>query len=326
MKKETGKKIIIVNFCLAAILALIAISLAAYTSLSSAKRVVSTTSTDQLFSSNVLYAYKANQESPSTRAMSFSASGDNLFQFNVCNYAQGDKTTWATKDISYVLSVKLLDSSGNAVTDSDVLSAYQLDGKSFASLASNNQITINKTLTYSAAKVAEDTYTVTVPSKYMSDYKILITAECNISQYDPIGRLILTTESSVSTHWRGTFTDSIVGSAAHKPSELGSINTRISGQENEIMVISWDTNYVEIDPWFLEDIGSKNYTIKTDSSTGVKIMQFEVGGENQPSQYQISFYRTTSAKSLDETWEEMKKHIYFGYLSKSTTETGGENK
>jgi hypothetical protein len=317
MKNGISKKIIIINFCLAAILALIAGSLAAYTSLSNAKRVVSTTGANQLFSSNVLYSYDEENGSPSTRVMSFSSVGTiNTFKFTICNYAQGDKTAWATKDIAYELTLELIDAKGEKVTDEDVLAEYKLDGTAFSSLTK-----IEKTLAYSNSKVAEDEYTVTVPSAYMEDYRIRIIAKSNVNNYSPIGRIISATEAVVSNHWSGTFTDSIVDSDSHKTGELDSINTRISGQENEIMVISWETDYVEIDPWFLKDLGSDNYTITEDTSK--KTIKFQVGGENQPNQYHISFFRTTSAKSLNESWEQMKSHITFSYESIENDGQGG---
>jgi hypothetical protein len=314
MKKELSRKLIILNLCLAAILALMANSLAAYTSLSSVKRVVSTTSAKQFFSSNVLYAYDGEKGKPSTRVMSFSTEAEsNTFNYTIGNYAQGDKTTWATRDISYTLTVTLLDSAGEKVTDTAILDTYFLNGESFSSLD-----TIQKTLVYRSAQVTEDTYVVSVPSSQMNDYRICMIAISDHEEYQPIGRIIAMTESSSSTHWSGSFTDGIVDDDRHTPSELGSINTRISGQENEIIVISWETAYVEIDPWFLEDLGSDRYEITIDGTT--KTLKFEVGGEDQPSQYDISFYRTTSAKSLEESWSEMKAHIQFSYESKSTTE------
>jgi hypothetical protein len=315
MRTEMRKRIIMINLCVAAVLAVIAGSFAAYTSLSSAKRVVSTTGSNQLFSSNVLYPYEREGGSPSTRVMSFSTDTEtNTFRFTVCNYAQGDKTAWAVRNISYELTVTLLTASGVPVTDADVLDAYKLDGTSFSACS-----TLQKTLAYDSTQVTEDSYTITIPTEYMNDYRIRIIASADVEAYKPLGRVISTTESETSSHWSGTFTDAIVDDANQVPAALGSVNTRISGRENEIMVITWETDYVEIDPWFLEDLGNANYTITEDKDKHTKTIKFEVGGENQPNQYYISFYRTTSAKTLDETWTQMKAHIAFGYESKTTT-------
>jgi hypothetical protein len=307
------KKIIIINFCLAAILAMVAGSMAAYTSLSSAKRVVSTTATKQMFSSDVLYTYNEEAGSPSTRMMSFSADSDsNTFQFTICNYVQGDEQAYSTKNIAYTLTVDLLDSKGKVVEDTDVLEKYQLDGKAFSSDE------IEKVLL--GSKASEDTYTISVPTELMSEYKIRIIAKSNVSNYLPIGRIISTAKTSVSVHWSGTFTDSIVGDTAHSPSELGSINVRISGQENEIMVISWDTDYVQIDPLFLENLDD-DFIIEKDDS----MIKFEVGSIGQPSQYYISFYRTKPAKAIsNETWDDIKNYISFRYESITTNETTTE--
>jgi hypothetical protein len=309
MHKKSNKRIILINFCIAAILAIIAGSLAAYTSLSSAKRVVSTMGTSQLFSSNVLNTYETT---PSMRTMTFSQDGDtNTFTFTVCNYAQGDKTTWASQNITYDLTVTLLDLDGNEVTKDDILSAYTIDGQSFSNL-SNHKIT-NQVLEKKSNEATENIHTITIPVAYMDSYRICIIATSE--GYDALGRIISASETQASTHWTGTFTDGIVDDANHKPAELASINTRIYGQEHELMVITWDSEYVDIDPWFLEDIGAGNYTITEDSTKKTKKLSFEVGGDSQPSQYDIIFYRTQSAKTLNESWEKMKGHITFTYSS-----------
>jgi hypothetical protein len=316
VKIEKQRTIIIINLCLALLLAIITCSVAAYTSLSSAKRVVSTQGTKQLFSSNILYSYDEEKNTLSTRVMSFSSDTDyNSFKFTVCNYAQGDKTAWATKDISYTLSIQLLDSSGKQVTDTNILAEYKLDGVAFSKLGA-----LEKKLVYSSETLTEHSYEITVPSKYMNDYRIQVIAKSDISNYSPIGRIISTTASTASTHWTGTFTDAIVDSTDHKPSELGSVNTKISGQENEIMVIQWDTEYLEIDPWFLADLSDEleeQYTLTEDTENKTKTLKFEVGGEDQPNQYYIIFFRTQSAKSIDETWTQLKAHVSFSYESKS---------
>jgi hypothetical protein len=309
MKHE--KRIILINLCIAGILALMAVSLAAYTSLSNAKRVVSTTGSNQLFSSNVLYAFDQDTGAPSTRSMSFPMdAAESTFTFTVCNYAQGDKTAWASRDISYTLTVRLLDENGNTVTDQNVLATYKLNG---AALTGQD---LEEKLTYNGTKVTENTYTVTLPTATMKDYQIYIVAKTDISGYDPIGRIISTTAAAVSNHWSGTFIDDIVDSDTHKPSELASINTRISGQEEETMVITWDTDYVEIDPWFLEDLADATVT----TEKNIKTLTFAVGGEGQPDQYDISFFRTTSAKTLDETWADMKSHITFSTIEPTEQE------
>ncbi len=353
MKKEKSrKKLIILNLCLALLLAVIAGTIAAYTSLSSAKRVVSTKGSTQLFSSNVLYSFK-DGETPSSRAMSFSTSTTtNSFTFNVCNYAQGAKTSWSNKDINYSLSIEILDSSNAAVKDSGILKDFEITRTESGKTTADTTVTLDKWVSDNTYKLStgdscsEDEFEISFPTKYIGTYKIKIVATSDVTGYTSIGRIIATSEASASTHWTGTFTDSIVGDVSLKPSELGSVNVKISGQENEYMIITWETDYFEIDPWFLEDLEkelsdcklseyelttetSSSSTVesgdsKSSSSGNVKILKFEVGSIDQPNQYYISFFRTQSAKTLDETWDQMKSHISFSYKAKVDSSASNE--
>lgn len=309
MKHNRIKTVIVVNAILACILLLIAGSFAAYTSLSSAKRVVSTVGAEQLFSSNVLMAYDSSDESlPSTRVISFGQedSESSTFSFLIGNYAQGNKTNVSSKSIFYTLKAWILNSEDNEVIDSSVLSAYKLNGIPFTT----DGLTINESL--AGGTLEEDLYTVTIPYEHMSKYKILLTAEAtNISSYSEIGRVISTTTTVASSHWTGNFLQNETVLSADK---LTAINVRIQGTEQETMVIKWNTNYVEIDPWFLEDI-SKYTTLSPGSldSGGWKTLKIKVGEAGQPNQYSFTFYRTRSFESNEESWKDIEGYITFSY-------------
>lgn len=309
MKHNRIKTVITVNAILASILLMIAGSFAAYTSLSSAKRVVSTVGAEQLFSSNVLTAYDSAGDSlPLLRVISFGQedSESNTFSFIIGNYAQGNKTNVSSKSISYTLKAWLLDSGDNIVTDTSILSTYKLNDTVFSA----DGITMNESL--AGGTLDEDLYTVTIPCEHMSEYKILLTAKAtNISAYSEIGRVISTTTTVASSHWTGSF---LQNETAQKAGELAAVNVRIQGTEQETMVIRWNTNYVEIDPWFLKDI-SKYITVSPDSadSDGWKTLKIKVGEAGQPNQYSFTFYRTCSFEPDTETWNDIKGYITFSY-------------
>ena len=309
MKHNRIKTVIIFNSILASILLMIAGSFAAYTSLSSAKRVVSTVGAEQLFSSNVLTAYDSAGESlPSLRVISFGQedSESNTFSFIIGNYAQGNKTNVSSKSIAYILKAWLLDSGDNKVTDTSVLSTYKLNDTVF----STDGITMNERL--AGGTLDEDLYTVTIPYEYMSEYKILLTAKAtNISSYSEIGRVVSTTTTVASSHWTGSF---LQNETAQEAGELAAVNVRIQGTEQETMVIKWNTNYVEIDPWFLEDISK--YTIVTSDSPDSdrwKTLKIKVGETGQPNQYSFTFYRTRSFEPGKENWNDIRGYITFSY-------------
>lgn len=309
MKHNRIKTAIIVNAILVCILLLITGSFAAYTSLSNAKRVVSTVGAEQLFSSNVLVEYDSSEGSlPSTRVISFSQedSESSTFSFLIGNYAKGNKTNVSSKSISYTLKAWLLDSEGNLVADSPVLSAYKLNDRPFA----GDGLSISESL--QGGTLEEDLYTVTVPYEYMGEYKILLTAEAtNISSYSKIGRVISTTMTIASSHWTGSF---LQNEKALNPEKLAAVNVKIQGTEQETMTIKWNTNYVEIDPWFLNDISSY-ITVSPDNadSNGWKTLKMKVGEAGQPDQYSFTFYRTRSFEPGQEIWDNIKGYITFSY-------------
>ena len=309
MKHNRIKTIIIVNAVLACILLLFAGSFAAYTSLSSVKRVVSTVGEEQLFSSNVLTVYDSSEGNlPSLRVISFGQEDleSNTFSFLIGNYAQGNKTNVSSKSISYTLKAWLLDSGNNKVTDTSVLSSYKLNGKSFDA----DGLTMDGSL--AGKNLEEDVYTVTIPYEHMGEYKILLTAEAtNIPSYSVIGRIISTSTTVATSHWTGSF---LQNEEALDADALAAINVRIQGTEQETMVIKWNTNYIEIDPWFLEDISA--YIAESPDSAdsdGWRTLKIKVGEVGQPNHYNFTFYRTRSFEPGEESWNNIKGYIKFSY-------------
>ena len=108
MKREKTNLLIIINCSLAVIFLLLAGSLAAYTSLSNAKRTISTVGSKQLFSSNILLEYEKEDDIQGD-SMSFSKDGDSTFKVSVCNYSQDNLEKYASDDINYTIKVSLMD-------------------------------------------------------------------------------------------------------------------------------------------------------------------------------------------------------------------------
>ena len=240
--------------------------------------------------------------------MSFSSDVDeNTFIISVCNYSQGDKTKWSTEDITYTLSVELDDLDGNQVTDESVLSRYKWNNTAFSELSASS---LKATL--SGKEAAEDLYTVTVPTEFMKLYRIKVKAVSNISRYSPLGRVITVAEEITTSKWKLSFLNAEMQQNAY---ELGCINTILSGSEQATLKLKWNAEHVEIDPWFLEDIGLTSESVKTD---GVwHYIEFEAGGVDEdnnprPNQYNVIFYRTKAVHSDDnpvETRSDIKGYI-----------------
>ena len=306
MKKM--KLLTVIYFVLAAILAVITVSFAAYTSLGSAKRVVTVKGTEQFFTSDVLQEYQ-NEAEIQTRVISFGEE-KKVFSVTVCNYLQGDKTKYDTKNIPYTFTAKLLDADGKTVTES-VYSKLSVNGKSMTS----NPIKLpNQVLT--GGKAQYETYTFTLDPEILN-YRIEIKATTTRSEYKPLGRVIAFTTNATATNWSGSFMEA-EKNAVDGNKELGIINYKISGQTEEDCILSWDSSKVEIDQWCL-----KKMTSNEPATTGnIKSVTLHLGAADEPKQYLITFYRTYAEQDLTESWDNVSKYISFQNSEKQEGSAG----
>ena len=296
MKKR--KKLTVIYFVLAAILAVIAVSFAAYTSLSSAKRVVTVKGTEQLFTSDVLLGFQNDSEIQS-RVLSFGEE-EKVFSVTISNHLQGDKTKYDAKNIPYTVKVELLDANGNSVTDSGLYSKLSVNNNPMSSnpvLISNNVL--------KGGEAQDQTYTFRLNPEILN-YRIKITAETTRSEYKSLGRIISFTTNSTATNWSGSFVEA-EKSAVDNKKELGIINYKISGQVEEDCVLSWDSSRVEIDQWSLQ----KMILEKPAQNGNIKSVTLHLGAEGTPKQYLLIFYRTYAEQDLKENWTGVSDYIHF---------------
>lgn len=289
---------------------LIAGSLAAYTSLSNAKRTISTVGSKQLFSSNILLEYD-KESAVQGKSMSFSTDGNAVFKVSVCNYAQGDDGKYASEDITYKINVSLIDQNGKTVTDQSVLSKYKWNDISFS-------LTQPTEGTLTGGKALNNIYSVTVPTADMKKYKIKITAVPTNTQYKPLGRIIYFSEDVASSEWKITYLSDEQNQKAY---DLGCIHIKLTGSEYASLTLKWNSEHVQIDPWFLEDI-KKDTNVSETVGEDNNSLTFTAGGDTGKNQYNIAFYRTSPVHGDDskfETWDDIKSYISLS--SKKLTKT-----
>lgn len=278
--------------------------MAAYTSISSVKRVVSTQKgVGNLFSSNYL------EEGSSFPLKNVTFSSDKIaptVTVNVCNFPQ-TKIKHSDADITYTLTITLVDSSGTEISDFTNLGDYSVkygdDTQPF--LVSNKPITYTKTL--SSSDFSQDNFTLsfdisqlTTPSVYM---KLVATPSSPTDLPTLSATIGVSYVKPYSASWSGQFTDS-----ADKPSDLDGFNYRLSGSGSGTIILSWNTKYIEISKWFLEE-NTDNLTYDTDKSPVASItLRVDSSVQNQ---YDIQFYRVNGI-SANESWTTNKESISVG--------------
>lgn len=245
--------------------------------------------------------------------MSFSGERENTFNVSIYNYAKEDPGKYASENITYTITVSLIDQNGKEVTDPEILSKYEWGEKSFYELK-KQEGRLEKN------KESENTYRITVPAEYMKTYKIKITAEPDKNTYKKLGRIISFSEDVASSEWRISYLSDEQSQAAY---DLGCIHVRLTGSEYAKLTLSWKIDHVQIDPWFLEDIRNDKNVSATVNDTS---LTFTAGGDTGTNQYNITFYRTTPVHGDDtkaENWDDIKSYISLTSekLTKSKTTT-----
>ena len=287
------------------IVAFIAYSLAAYTSLSSAKRVVTVRGSEQYFTSDILVQYEPGQ-SLSNRVKSFGKNETSrTFSVKLSNHLQNDDTKCDKKNINYTLNVELVNANGTTVTDASLQDKLKVNEQSLT----NGKYTTKASL--AGGKATDITYKFDLTGDEILQYRIKITAvptnraetECK-----PLGRLILLAVDSTSSNWTGSFLTT-ENNAVQEGKSLDFLNYRISGHVEEDCVLSWQSDRVEIDKWSLEQMGISENNI--DKKNNIKSVRLHLGAAGTPQQYTIQFYRTYAANDLKEDWSTIQSYVTF---------------
>lgn len=286
--------------------------LAAYTSVSSVKRVVSTQKgAGMLFSSN----YLTIDENDLPRMITFSSMETSpCVTVNVCNYPQ-TMIKHNDKDITYTMTVELVDSNGNAVTSADYSVEYNGEKKTFES---------NSKIEFSLLKLMADDFnkhefvlTFDKSQLTKSDIYMKVTATpTDQAELKPLSAKlgVIYINDNTSATWTGTFIDN-----ATSPKDLDGFNYRLSGSGEGTVTLTWNTNYVDISPWFKN---TYDLTISKDSS-GIATATLKVNSAEK-NQYDIQFYRTNGINSSEQWFDNNHTNITVndtGFVSMSFTQS-----
>lgn len=287
--------------------------MAAYTSVSSVKRVVSTQKgAGMLFSSN----YLTIDENDFPRMITFSSMETSpCVTVNVCNYPQ-TMIKHNDKDITYTMTVELVDSSGNAVTSADYSVEYGGEKKTFES---------NSKIEFSPLKLTADDFnkhefvlTFDKSQLTKSDIYMIVTATpTDQAELKPLSAKlgVIYINDNTSATWTGTFIDN-----ATSPKDLDGFNYRLSGSGEGTVTLTWNTNYVDISPWFKN---TYSLNVSTDVNTKIATATLKVNSAEK-NQYDIQFYRTNGINSAEQWSDNNHTNITVndtGFVSMSFTQS-----
>lgn len=218
---------------------------------------------------------------------------------SVANLEMGniDVESGTYKDITYTLTVTLVDSSGNEIGDGD-FDKYSVifDGITKRFSADSKSISYQDRV-LSTGGFSYDDFILNFDKSQLTSSNVFMKLEAvptDPSDLPTLSAIIgVSYVKPYSASWTGQFTDN-----TPQPSDLDGFNYRLSGSGAGTITLSWDTKYIEISKWFLEE----NSSILTygNSSSPVASIELKVDSSKQ-NQYDIQFYRK-QAPDQSERW------------------------
>ncbi len=90
-----------------------------------------------------------------------------------------------------------------------------------------------------------------------------------------------------ASNWTGSFTDQFVDNITVSTKEFDAFNYIISGSGTGVFALEWNTEYVDISKWFIDELTDTGNVI----SSGPGKIEFSVNSAVK-NQYSLQFYRT----------------------------------
>lgn len=297
------------------------VGFAAYSSVQNVKRVVQLSKKveDVLFSSNYLSKFNQNEKNYGasklinfTRSDGGTAGVTRSFVVTVNNFDLSNNSLWNDKNINYTLTVTALDKNNNQISNTEILKGMSVNETPFT----NGVVTVSGTL--SSSRRSTNSYTITLNENY-KDIKLKVEALpddysttkdyklCKIFEFGEIS-------ANTDVRWTGTFSDAKVTSATAGNNQIGDLdgfNYRLAGSKDGQVTLTWNKDYVDISPIFVEEISNKKKpgTENNRNVTYDKInnsITFDVFATDK--EFILQFYRTS--KPAGEMWDPANKTVY----------------
>ena len=292
-KKHIGIAVLISVIVLTVISAAVS---AVYINQNIVKKVVSTKGAGGTpFSSNYLLLVPKETASFAMKTIYCSEGADSAqFVINVCNYVQNDPSNVNENDISYTLTLTLMNSDGSVYSgDTEGLSVTDNDGSAHS--FSSGVCTISGQLLEKNQR-SVNTYTIIVPKQMVRAVQMSAVAEpSDSSSYsaangNKLGRTFTFAEYNASaTTWTGGFSETDADG-------YDAFNYIIRGQGKGTVTLTWDASQLEINKIFLDSNGLQG---NVTSNGNMKSLSFEVDSTDGQNRYDIQFYKTDNGVYTD---------------------------
>ncbi len=290
------------------------LSFAAYTRISTVKRVISTEASEaMLFSSNYMQqAIKTTNEVASPEA--YNEEGVHpTYIMNVCNFAQGNRGTWFYKTIEYTLTAQLVDKAKNASAVSGKVYTIRKKGSSQAAidLSDGTSHTIGSfTLEYSRLHEAYDEFEIVLDKseleKTSPEHYILVRATPTEDFGSAIPSVIsgyigVSQANTQESGWTGVIEDQRLDSNTYH-----GYNFVLHGTGKGTVTFIWDPRYLEISP-----ISKTNNSLPDDTEitvSGVAYRQIKLSVDSEAkARYEINFFK----KNGEDYGENVNTYLQF---------------
>lgn len=301
------KRLTIIGSCIILIVISVIGVMAAYTSRSFVKGVATTPKQGLALSSDYLgiVAQSATEDKYGVRKIVLDEKNEDdntpyTFSFYIQNSSDGVVNE---KSMKYTLLISDLPEGAkvlrsNAIAGDEDITASVGDGFQAPLMPAYTKVTHN--------------YTISIPKNSVKDSKDILIKAIPDTDSDSSGNMLATkVQLSIvgvvaGFSYNGFFLDKTQENAPH---EFVAFNYEVevsNASEAHTMVLTWDTQYVEIDPLFLQQIEG-TITSKTDG-------RLEFSMDAVHSSYLVKFYRLDGRNEDDlwqKNWEELEKVITF---------------
>lgn len=300
-KRYTVKRIWVILFAVAAILAAVGGTLAIYTSQVYQRAVVRNRYNDVIrFSSDKLY--RVAGDSPTQKYYYPMDQGQTTMTFSVCNYDQEKNTLFSEKKIDYTITFTVRNGTDKVTNGTDNYYYTVSCGDQSKTLQNNGNVSMTGSLP--GGKRSVDSYTVTFAEGDYNKVEIEVTVtptDSTTTQNRILNAVLIpieyATTQGVRVHYE--YPDS-KRSGTVTPDQFDAYNllVSVSGGVGNV-VIAWDASELDIDPFF------KAKGTSGTAANGYTTLTVPMNAEDETGTYLISFYNHNTTKPVWTAWSNL---------------------